>query len=123
VKYHSLNQYIRYLSGGNQQKVILSRWLLGNNKILLFDEPTKGVDVGARGEFYSLLERLKEQGKSIILFTSDHREVHQISDDIYLLKKGRLLKIDDPDESTPATLLEELTKEGFERYDNNENYR
>lgn len=79
------------LSGGNQQKVILIKWLSTNADILIFDEPTKGIDVGAKVEIYRIMEDLVEQGKSIIMVSSELPEVLGISDRILIMREGRLV--------------------------------
>ena len=78
------------LSGGNQQKVILAKWLATNVDILIFDEPTKGVDVGAKAEIYALMEEFAAEGKSIIMISSELPEVIGMSDRIIVLKEGRM---------------------------------
>jgi ribose transport system ATP-binding protein len=110
IKISSMDQEVRYLSGGNQQKVLLGRWLVGNKSILLLDEPTKGVDVGARSEFYKILLTLRDDGKAIIIFTSDHMEAFSVCEKILLLKNGKLQKILYQANTTPKELLHELTK-------------
>lgn len=80
----------RYLSGGNQQKVVLARWLEAQVKLLLLNEPTWGVDVGARSDIYALLEELAEQGMAILIVSSDIKEVQSISHRILTMYKGRL---------------------------------
>jgi ribose transport system ATP-binding protein len=110
VKASSINQEVRYLSGGNQQKVVLGRWLVGEKIILLLDEPTKGIDVGARSDFYRILNSLRTDGKAIVLFTSDHREAFSVCDRILLLKDGEIQKTFKPKDTSPKELLHELTK-------------
>ena len=78
------------LSGGNQQKVILAKWLATDVDILIFDEPTKGVDVGAKAEIYSLMEAFVAKGKAIIMVSSELPEVIGMSDRIYIMKEGRM---------------------------------
>jgi len=80
------------LSGGNQQKVILIKWLSTNADIIIFDEPTKGIDVGAKVEIYKMMEDLVEQGKSIIMVSSELPEVLGISDRILVMREGRLVR-------------------------------
>ena len=111
IKISSLEQEIRNLSGGNQQKVILGRWLAGNQKILLLNEPTKGIDVGARNEFYKILMSLKKQKKAVIILTSDHREAFAICEKILLLKNGKIDKTILQKDTSPKQLLSELTKD------------
>jgi ribose transport system ATP-binding protein len=90
VRCESPEQGIAQLSGGNQQKVVVARWLLHDCDILLFDEPTRGVDVGARFEIYQLLADLAAQGKCIVVVSSDLTELMMISDRIAVLSNGRL---------------------------------
>jgi inositol transport system ATP-binding protein len=94
VKTPSLNQLIINLSGGNQQKVLLARWLLNNPDILILDEPTRGVDIGAKAEIHKIISRLAETGKAIIMISSELPEVLGMSDRIIVmhegLKKGEL---------------------------------
>lgn len=79
------------LSGGNQQKVVLAKWLSTNVDIMIFDEPTKGVDVGAKAEIYNLMETLVEEGKSIIMVSSEMTEVIGMSDRIFVMRSGLLM--------------------------------
>ena len=90
IKTPSQEQLIKYLSGGNQQKVILSKWLMLSPKILIIDEPTKGIDVGAKKEIYDVLNELKSMGKAIILISSDMAEVIGISDRVIVMHEGEI---------------------------------
>ncbi|MNJ56403.1 Xylose import ATP-binding protein XylG [compost metagenome] len=86
-------EYMTYnLSGGNQQKVVLGKWLTTNTDILIFDEPTKGVDVGAKAEIYRLMEELLEAGKSIIMVSSELPEVIGMSDRVIVMHEGKMMK-------------------------------
>lgn len=87
------DQEVRLLSGGNQQKVVMAKWLLRNSDILIFDEPTRGIDVGAKSEIYKLLENLAAQGKSIIVISSEMPEVLRLSHRIAVMCEGRLTGI------------------------------
>jgi ABC-type sugar transport system ATPase subunit len=78
------------LSGGNQQKVVLARWLLQRPRILIVDEPTRGIDVAAKAEVHSLLARLAESGTAILMISSDLPEVLAVSDRILVMREGRL---------------------------------
>ena len=78
------------LSGGNQQKVVLSKCLFADADLLMLDEPTRGVDVGAKSEIYSIIRQLSEEGKSIMIFSSELPEIMNICDSIYLLFDGSL---------------------------------
>ncbi|MBU3181978.1 sugar ABC transporter ATP-binding protein [Clostridium psychrophilum] len=90
IKTPSQEQLIKYLSGGNQQKVILSKWLMLSPKVLIIDEPTKGIDVGAKKEIYDVLNELKSMGKAIILISSDMAEVIGISDRVIVMHEGEI---------------------------------
>ena len=89
TKTPSMNQLLKNLSGGNQQKVIIARWLIKNSDILIFDEPTRGIDVGAKSEIYSLISELAEQGKSIIMISSELVEILRLSDRVLVMCEGR----------------------------------
>lgn len=84
------NQLVRNLSGGNQQKVVLARTLVNDSKLIIFDEPTRGIDVGARAEIYALLDDLAKQGKGILMISSDMEELIGMSDRIYAIAEGRV---------------------------------
>ncbi len=90
IKTPSVEQYIRNLSGGNQQKVIIAKWLICDSDILIFDEPTRGIDVGAKSEIYNLMTELAEQGKSIIMVSSELTEILRMSDRIIVMCEGRM---------------------------------
>ena len=89
VKMESIHQHIQNLSGGNQQKVLLSRVLLIEPDLLLLDEPTRGIDVGAKQEFYNLIDGLKKKGMGILLTSSEIPELLMVSDRILVLSQGR----------------------------------
>ena len=90
VKTPSVNQETRLLSGGNQQKVVIAKWLLRDCDILFFDEPTRGIDVGAKAEIYKLLQGLAEQGKAIVVISSELPEVLRLSHRILVMCEGRI---------------------------------
>lgn len=87
----SVNKACKYLSGGNQQKVVLAKWLSFDPDILIFDEPTRGIDVGAKMEIYSLMDKLASEGKAIIMISSELPEVIGMSDRIYIMHEGRIV--------------------------------
>jgi inositol transport system ATP-binding protein len=89
IKTPSLNQLIMNLSGGNQQKVLLARWLLNNPDILILDEPTRGIDVGAKAEIHKLMSRLAQTGKAIVMISSEMPEVLGMSDRIIVMHEGQ----------------------------------
>ena len=77
-----------YLSGGNQQKVVLSKWLMNDPRIIIFDEPTRGIDVGAKREIYEIINELATKGNVIIVVSSDLEEIMGISDRILVMHEG-----------------------------------
>ena len=81
--------YAGNLSGGNQQKVVIAKWLVRNCDILIFDEPTRGIDVGAKNEIYKLMNKLAEDGKSIIMISSEMTEILRMSDRIVVMCEGK----------------------------------
>ena len=81
---------MRLLSGGNQQKVVLGKWLAGDGRIFIFDEPTRGVDVGAKVEIYNLMNRLTARGAGIIMISSELPELLGMSDRILVMHRGRI---------------------------------
>ena len=91
IKSSSIRQLAVNLSGGNQQKVVLSKWLFANPEILILDEPTRGIDVGAKYEIYTIINRLASEGKGIILISSELPEILGICDRIYVMRKGRIV--------------------------------
>ncbi len=95
------------LSGGNQQKVVLAKWLQRNAEVLIFDEPTRGIDVGAKYEIYMLINELARQGKAIIMISSELPEVLGMSDRILVMHEGRITgEIDDPSSATQEQIME-----------------
>ncbi len=89
TKTPSMEQALKNLSGGNQQKVIIARWLIKDSDILIFDEPTRGIDVGAKSEIYTLMNELSKQGKSIIMISSELVEILRMSDRVLVMCEGR----------------------------------
>lgn len=102
---------VRNLSGGNQQKVVLARWLAKKAKILLLDEPTRGIDVGAKAEIYHLIRKLADQGISIIMVSSELPEVVQLSDRVIVMKEGQMKAILESHEITQELIMERATAE------------
>ncbi len=90
IKTPSIEQRTRNLSGGNQQKVVISKWLMANPKILILDEPTRGIDVGAKYEIYNIMNELVEQGVSIIMISSELPEILGMSDRILVMHEGKI---------------------------------
>lgn len=89
IKTPSLEQLVGNLSGGNQQKVVLAKWLASEPDIIIFDEPTRGIDVGAKQEIYMLMDELTKQGKAVIMISSDMEELLGMSDRIIVLSEGK----------------------------------
>lgn len=110
VKTPSANVQIKNLSGGNQQKVLLARWLLTEPEILILDEPTRGIDVGAKFEIYSIIMELAMQGKSIIMITSEMPELLGMSDRIMVMCEGRLSGIIDGKTAKEEEIMTLATK-------------
>ncbi len=102
----ALEQSVQYLSGGNQQKVIIARWLFSQARLLILDEPTQGVDIGARIEVYRLINELTAMGISIILISSDYPELLAMSDRVAIARGGRILEIVPARELSEYRLLE-----------------
>jgi ribose transport system ATP-binding protein len=90
IKTPSLRQKVRNLSGGTQQKVVVGKWLVADADVLIFDEPTRGIDVGAKSEIYRLLNDLAHQGKSIIMISSELPEILRMSHRILVMCEGRI---------------------------------
>jgi len=91
IKCSSILQQAVNLSGGNQQKVVLSKWLFANPEILILDEPTRGIDVGAKYEIYTIINRLASEGKGIIFISSELPEILGVCDRIYVMREGRIV--------------------------------
>jgi ABC-type sugar transport system ATPase subunit len=105
VKTPSLNRQIKYLSGGNQQKVLLARWLMRGLKVIVVDEPTRGIDVGAKSEIFALIDRLAAEGLAVIMMTSEMPELLGLSDRIAVMAEGRLTAIMNRDDATQEKIL------------------
>ena len=90
IKTPSVDQLVRNLSGGNQQKTVIAKWLIKNSNILIFDEPTRGIDVGAKQEIYRLMNELVSQGKSVIMISSEMPELLRMSDRLIVMCEGRV---------------------------------
>jgi ribose transport system ATP-binding protein len=101
-------QDVRLLSGGNQQKVVIAKWLLRDCDVLIFDEPTRGIDIGAKSEIYALLEDLAKQGRAIIVISSELPEVMRLSHRIAVMCEGRLTGILPGGEGTTQEQIMEL---------------
>ena len=101
----SINRMTKFLSGGTQQKVVLAKWLCTQSRFLIFDEPTRGIDVGAKAEIHHLMNELVKQGAAILMISSDLPEVLNMSDRIYVMHKGRIAKEFSREEATQEAIL------------------
>ena len=107
TKTPSMDQLLKNLSGGNQQKVIVARWLLKDSDVFIFDEPTRGIDIGAKSEMYDLMAELAAQGTSIIMISSELAEIQRLSDRVIVMCEGRI---------TADLPIEGLTQEEIMKY-------
>ena len=111
TKTPSVDQLVVNLSGGNQQKVVIAKWLVKNCDILIFDEPTRGIDVGAKNEIYKLMNRLASEGKSIIMISSEMTEILRMSDRIIVMCEGKKTGEIGIEEAKQETIMNLATRE------------
>ena len=111
IKCDSVNQNICELSGGNQQKVILSKWMMANSDLMIFDEPTKGIDIGSKSEIYTIIRELSDDGKIILMVSSELPELLAVCDKIAVFKNGRIVDILPIKEATEEKIMKLLTSE------------
>jgi ribose transport system ATP-binding protein len=109
IKTAGLQQPVKNLSGGNQQKVVLGKWLIADTEILIFDEPTRGIDVGAKSEIYRLLNDLVRQGKSVIMVSSELPEILRMSHRIVVMCEGRITGVLDAADATQEKIMRYAT--------------
>ncbi len=114
IKTPTLDQLLNNLSGGNQQKVVIAKWLIKDSQILIFDEPTRGIDVGAKSEIYTLMNELVAQGKSIIMISSELPEVLRMSDRIVVMCEGRITGELDIAEASQEVIMKYATMQNEE---------
>ena len=106
IKTPSMKEHIANLSGGNQQKVIVSRWLANDPDVLIMDEPTRGIDVGAKHEIYEIMNDLAKQGKAIIMISSEMAELLGMSDRVYVMCNGKITgEITEEDEMNQESVM------------------
>jgi ribose transport system ATP-binding protein len=105
IRTPSSEQIVRNLSGGNQQKVVLAKWLTGDARVFLFDEPTRGVDVGAKAEIYALMLRLLARGAAIVMVSSELPEVLGMSHRVLVVRGGTIAAEFTRAEATPARVI------------------
>ncbi len=120
IKTPSEKTKIQDLSGGNQQKVLLARWMLVNPEILIIDEPTKGIDVGAKAEIHGLISEVVQKGKSVILVSSEMQEVMSVADRIVVMHEGKVTGILRRDEFSQEAIMGLSIKEGTMKEEGNE---
>ncbi|EGB91432.1 ribose ABC transporter, ATP-binding protein [Clostridium sp. D5] len=118
IKTPNLQQKVGNLSGGNQQKVIIAKWLTRRAKVIVFDEPTRGIDVGAKYEIYNIMNELSDQGLAIIMISSDLPEVLGMSDRVVVFRNGRVAGELDISEADSEKIMRHAT--GFEEMDSEE---
>ena len=111
IKAPSVLSVVGKLSGGNQQKVVLSQWINVNPEVLILDEPTRGIDVGAKYEIYTIIQRLADEGKGVIVISSELPELIGICDRIYALAEGRITGEVTKDKANPELLMKYMTTE------------
>ena len=111
TKTPSVDQLVVNLSGGNQQKVVIAKWLINDCDILIFDEPTRGIDVGAKNEIYKLMNKLASEGKSIIMISSEMTEILRMSDRIVVMCEGRKTGEVRIEEATQEVIMNMATRE------------
>ena len=109
IKTPNIDTIIGTLSGGNQQKVILGKWLNASPKIFFLDEPTRGIDIGAKVEIYKLLNRLADEGVAIIIISSELPEVLGMSDRILVMSEGAIVSEFTRDKATKEAIMEYAT--------------
>ncbi|NLZ68857.1 MAG: sugar ABC transporter ATP-binding protein [Spirochaetales bacterium] len=115
IKTPSINQKAENLSGGNQQKVVLAKWLLAQPDVLILDEPTRGIDVGAKHEIYLLINEFAASGKAVIVISSEMPEAIGLSDRCYVLNEGRIIAELDKKEMTQETIMKKIIQDTNER--------
>jgi ribose transport system ATP-binding protein len=106
IKTSSLDQMVKNLSGGNQQKVVLAKTMAANSEVIIFDEPTRGIDVGAKQEIYELMNELVSEGKAILMVSSDMPELLGMCDRIVVIAEGKQTGILNKDEFDQEKVLE-----------------
>ena len=112
IKSPSMHQLIKLLSGGNQQKVLVSRWLLTSPDILILDEPTRGIDVGAKAEIHRLMSKLAQEGKAIIMISSELPEILGMSDRILVMHEGKVGGIFERKDASQEAIMQAATGHG-----------
>jgi len=115
TKTPTVMQNVENLSGGNQQKVLLGKWMFADPEILILDEPTRGIDVGAKYEIYLIINRLVAEGKSVVLISSELTEILGMSDRIYVMHEGRIIAEFDREEASQEVIMSCIMRENTEK--------
>lgn len=111
TKCPSVEQAVGNLSGGNQQKVLLSKWMFADPEVLILDEPTRGIDVGAKYEIYGIMNKLVEMGKSVIMISSEMPELLGMCDRIYVMNEGKIVGELEASEATQELIMSNILKD------------
>jgi putative multiple sugar transport system ATP-binding protein len=114
IRCPDVSQFVGNLSGGNQQKVVLSKWLFSGPDILILDEPTRGIDVGAKYEIYCLIAELAKEGKCIILISSEMPELLGMVDRLYVMNEGAFVAEMDAAEASQEKIMRAIVRSGKE---------
>ena len=112
IKTPSVEQLVGNLSGGNQQKVLLAKWMFAEPDILLLDEPTRGIDVGAKYEIYCIINDLAAAGKCVVLISSELPEVLGMSDRIYIMNEARIVGEMKAEDATQENIMATILRSG-----------
>jgi D-allose transport system ATP-binding protein len=106
IKCSSIEQNIVELSGGNQQKVLFAKWMCTEPEVFIFDEPTRGIDVGAKSEIHQMMRQLANQGKAILMVSSELPEILGVCDRVAVFKSGRIVQMVDGTTASEEQILE-----------------
>jgi len=105
IRTTGIEQQVEFLSGGNQQKVALAKWLAIGPKVLILDEPTRGIDVGSKSEIYALIRRLADEGLAVVMISSEMEEILGLSDRVLVVHEGRQIGILDRSDATEESVM------------------
>jgi ABC-type sugar transport system ATPase subunit len=108
LNYASLWQGVSKLSGGNQQKIVIAKWMLADSEIFLLDEPTRGIDIGAKVEIYKLVDELTKQGKGVIIVSPELEEVIGLSNKVYIMFEGEIKDVVSGERKTQSVIINSL---------------
>ena len=115
IRSSSVMQQTVNLSGGNQQKVVLSKWLFSQPQVLILDEPTRGIDVGAKYEIYCIIQQLADEGKGVIVISSEMSELLGITDRIYVMNEGEFVAEMQASEGSQEKIMRAIMKLGQDK--------